>query len=152
MSDSIKLVANNKKARYLYEILETWEAGIVLNGSEVKSLRAGKVNFIDSFAKVEGNEAWILNLHISPYEKASYFNHEALRKRKLLLHVKEIRKLQFKLEAKGLSIIPLKIYFRRGYAKIELALARGKKLYDKRESIAERDSQRRMEKASKEKY
>jgi len=152
MSDSIKLVANNRKARHLYEILETIEAGIVLTGSEVKSLRAGKVNFVDSFAKVEDNEAWILNLHISPYEKASFFNHEAVRKRKLLLHGKEIKKLQYKLEAKGLSLIPLKVYFRRGYAKVELALARGKKLYDKRESIAERDTQRRMEKASKEKY
>ncbi len=133
-------ISYNRRARFEYELLETYEAGMVLAGGEVKSLRAGKVNIQDAFCRVEEGELWVYNMHISPYEMGNRYNPEPLRKRKLLLHHKEIRLLQAQAEQKGLSIIPLSLYFRRGFAKMEIALGRGKKLYDKRQTLAERDA------------
>ena len=130
-----KVVATNRKARHEYEVLDTFEAGLVLKGPEVKSLREGKVGFQDAFARVEGGEVWLHSLHISPYEQANRFNEDPLRPRKLLLHRQEILRLIGKVEEKGLTLIPLTIYFRRGYAKVTLALARGRKTYDKREKL-----------------
>jgi SsrA-binding protein len=130
-----KVVATNRKARHEYEILDTFEAGLVLKGPEVKSLREGKVGFQDAFARVEGGEVWLHSLHISPYEQANRFNEDPLRPRKLLLHRQEILRLIGKVEEKGLTLVPLSIYFRRGYAKVTLALARGRKTYDKREKL-----------------
>ncbi len=130
-----KVVASNRKARHEYEILETFEAGLVLKGPEAKSLREGKVGFQDAYARVEGGEVWLHSLHISPYEQANRFNEDPLRPRKLLLNRYEIRKLIGKVEEKGLTLIPLDIYFRKGYAKVTLALARGRKTYDKREKL-----------------
>jgi SsrA-binding protein len=130
-----KVVATNRKARHEYEILDTFEAGVVLKGPEVKSLREGKVGFQDAFARVEGGELWLHSLHISPYEQANRFNEDPLRPRKLLLHRQEILRLIGKVEEKGLTLVPLSIYFRRGYAKVTLALARGRKTYDKREKL-----------------
>lgn len=130
-----KVVATNRKARHEYEVLDTFEAGLVLRGPEVKSLRDGKVGFQDAFARVEGGEVWLHSLHISPYEQANRFNEDPLRPRKLLLHRQEILRLVGKVEEKGLTLIPLTIYFRRGYAKVTLALARGRKTYDKREKL-----------------
>ena len=133
--DGKKVVATNRKARHEYEILDTFEAGLVLKGPEVKSLREGKVGFQDAYARLEGGEVWLHSLHISPYEQANRFNEDPLRPRKLLLNRHEIRRLVGHVEEKGLTLIPLQIYFRRGYAKITLALARGRKLYDKREKL-----------------
>ena len=140
-------VARNKRARHDYHIIDTWEAGVVLTGSEVKSLRNGKANIADSYAIVQDGEVFLLNLHISPYEQASYFNHEPTRTRKLLLHRKEIRKMLGAVERHGLTLIPLEIYFRRGKAKIALALGKGKKLYDKRADEKKRDDERDMQRA-----
>lgn len=142
---SLKIVTQNRKARYEYHILETWEAGVVLRGTEVKSLRAGKANLKDSYARVENGEIILYQFHISPYEKGSIYNQPPLRPRKLLLHKKEILKLQGRVEERGLTLIPLKVYFKNGKAKVELALARGKKIYDKRADIAKRDSDREIE-------
>lgn len=130
-----KVVATNRKARHEYEILDTFEAGLVLKGPEVKSLREGKVGFQDAFARVDGGEVWLHSLHISPYEQANRFNEDPLRPRKLLLHRLEILRLVGKVEEKGLTLIPLAIYFRGGYAKVTLALARGRRTYDKREKL-----------------
>ncbi len=139
-------VIENRRARHDYIIEETIEAGIVLVGSEIKSVRAGRVNLTESFVRIERGEAWWLNAHISPWPQAgTHFNHEPLRPRKLLLHDNEIMYLRGKVEQKGLTLVPLRLYFLRGRAKLELALARGKKLYDKRDSIAERDAQRDTE-------
>jgi len=140
-------VAQNRKARHLYHILETLEAGLVLSGTEVKSLRAGKANLADSYAMVDRGELWLMNLHISPYEQGNQFNHEPKRKRKLLVHQKEIRRLIGKTREKGLTLVPLSIYFKKGWAKVELALAKGKKSYDKRDDIAKRDSDREIARA-----
>ena len=147
--DGIKIVANNRRARYDYEILDSYEAGLVLRGTEVKSLRGGKANLKDGYAYVEGGELFLYNVHISPYEQAHYFNHEPERRRKLLMHRAEIRRLQGWTEKKGLTLVPLKIYFRQGKAKVELALVRGKKLYDKRQDIAWREAQRAVERELK---
>ena len=130
-----RIVARNRKARHEYEIMETFEAGLVLKGPEVKSLREGKVGFQDAFARLDRGELWLHSLHISPYEQANRYNEDPLRPRKLLLNRHEIRRLLGKVEEKGLTLIPLDIYFSRGYAKITLALARGRKLYDKREKL-----------------
>lgn len=147
-----KLISANRKARHDFEIEDSYDAGLVLVGVEVKSLRAGRVNFMDAFCRIEHGEAWLYNLHINPYEQGSRFNTEPRRKRKLLLHSWQIEELRTATEQKGLTIVPLSLYFQRGFAKIEIALARGKKLYDKRESIAERDQDReaRREVARKE--
>jgi SsrA-binding protein len=137
-SSSRRVVARNRKARHEFDILETFEAGMALKGPEVKSLRAGGVAFRDAFARVDRGEIWLHNLHISPYEQANRFNEDPLRPRRLLLHRQEIRKLVGKVEEKGLTLVPLEIYFTRGYAKVTLALARGRKLHDKREALKRR--------------
>ena len=147
----MKVVGVNKKARTDYEILERMEAGIVLKGTEVKSLREGRVSFKDAFCRIKNGEVWLLNLHIAPYDHASkVFNHDPERPRKLLLHKREIKRLIGKLQERGLTLIPTKIYFNeRGIAKVELALARGKKKYDKREDIKRRELERRMKEYTK---
>ena len=150
MSDSTKTIAQNRKARYDYEVLATYEAGLALKGTEVKSLRLGKASLIDSYARVEGGEVFLHNLHIGEYDPGNRFNHDPLRKRKLLLNKHEIRKLKGSVQEKGRTLIPLKLYFRRGRAKVELALARGKREYDRRHDIAKRDAQREMQRALKE--
>lgn len=141
----VKTVCRNKKAFHDYYILETYEAGIALRGTEVKSLRAGKANLRDSYGRVVNGELWLENMHISPYEQGNRYNHEPKRPRKLLMHKAEIMRLFGKSREKGLAIIPLKVYFKRGRAKVEMALAKGKKLYDKRQDLARRDAQREME-------
>ncbi len=133
-----KVVATNRKARHEYHIIDTWEAGLVLRGPEVKSLREGKVSFQDAFARIEGGEVWLYSLHIAPYEQANRENTDPTRTRKLLLRSSEIRKLIGSVEEKGNTLIPLDIYFRRGYAKVTLALAKGKNLHDKREKLKRR--------------
>lgn len=149
-SEGFKIVTDNRKARFLYEILETYEAGIQLTGTEVKSIREGKVNLQDGYALIRGGEAWLLNAHISPYTgSGEYFNHDPRRTRKLLLHREEIRKLVGKVEQQGLTLVPLKMYLKRGLVKVSIALAKGKKLHDKRESIKRREDQRDMQRALK---
>lgn len=134
----------NRKARHDFEVLDTFETGIVLIGSEVKSLRQGKAHLQDSYGIVTHGEVWLLNMHISPYEQANRFNHDPLRTRKLLLHKSEIRKLVGKTTEKGLTLVPLKVYFSKGKAKVQLALCKGKKNYDRREDIKKRDIEREM--------
>lgn len=146
---SVKIITQNRKARHDYQIMETWEAGLVLQGTEVKSLRAAKANLKDSYARIERGEVFLYQFHISPYEKGGYANHDPLRPRKLLLNKREIRKLTGRVEERGLTLVPLKVYFKRGRAKVELALARGKKTYDRREDIAKRDARRDMEREFK---
>lgn len=141
---------SNRKAFHEYTIVETFEAGISLQGTEVKSLRAGKANFTDAFAFVQGEEVWLKEFHISPYDHGSYMNHEPKRDRKLLLHKKEIRALEKGVQQKGNTIVPLKLYFVRGKAKLQIGLAKGKKLYDKRDSIKEKDVKRQMKRSIKE--
>lgn len=138
----------NRKARHDYLIEETIEAGLVLVGSEIKSVRAGRLNLSESYVRIERGEAWLLNAHISAWPQAgTHFNHEPTRQRKLLLHENEIQYLRGKVEQKGLTLVPLKLYFVRGRAKLEIALAKGKKLYDKRDALAERDAQREIARA-----
>ena len=145
-----KLVANNKKARHDYFIEEVYEAGIVLTGTEIKSIRAGKVSIKESYAKIENGEMIVYGMNISPYEQGNRFNVDPLRPRKLLLHKQEIRKLIGYTTLKGLTIVPLTVYINEdGRAKMEIAVARGKKLYDKRDDIAKRDAERRMAKAAR---
>jgi len=140
-----KVVASNRRARHEYFILETIEAGIALQGSEIKSIRAGQISLAEAFVRIDGKEAWLEDAHIAPYEQASIFNHEPRRSRKLLLHSSEIRKLWNTVRQKGVTIIPLKVYIKNGRVKVEIAVAKGKKLYDKRAEIAKRDSQREIE-------
>ena len=140
-----KPIAQNKKARHDYHIDDTWEAGMVLVGTEVKSLRAGRANLIDGFADIEHGEVWLHNVHIPEYHNGTWTNHMARRKRKLLLNRSEITKIERKVAAKGYTLIPLSLYFKDGRAKVELALARGKKEYDKRHTIAERQANREKE-------
>jgi SsrA-binding protein len=140
----MKPVATNRRARHEYWIEETHEAGIVLTGTEVKSLREGRVSLADAFARVDGGELWLHHLHINPYAQGNIHNHDPLRTRKLLLHRREILRLKAKTDQKGYTLIPLRLYFRRGIVKIELAVARGRHLYDKRERIAEREAERRI--------
>ncbi|MBD1910611.1 MULTISPECIES: SsrA-binding protein SmpB [unclassified Leptolyngbya] len=148
--DGIKIVADNRQARYLYEILETYEAGIELRGTEVKSVRQGKANLKDGFASVRDEEVWLYNVHISPHDTASQvFNHDPRRTRKLLLHKDEIRRLIGKVEQKGLTLIPLRLYMKKGRVKVAIALARGKKTYDKREDLKKKQDKREMERAMK---
>jgi SsrA-binding protein len=142
-----RVVASNRKARHDYEILETFEAGLVLKGPEVKSVREGKVGFQDAYARLEGGEVWLHSLHISPYEQANRFNEDPLRPRKLLLNRHEIRRLVGKVEEKGLTLVPLDIHFRRGYAKVTLALARGRRAYDKREKLKRRTQEEEARRA-----
>ncbi|MDR1101953.1 MAG: SsrA-binding protein SmpB [Clostridiales bacterium] len=146
-----KAVAQNKKARYDYFIDETLEAGIELFGTEVKSIRAGKSNLRDSYASIEGGEIYLKQMHISPYENGNIFNHDPLRPRRLLINRSEIRKLTGQVTQAGYSLVPLSLYLKGNYVKVELALVRGKKSYDKRASIAERDAKRKMDSAIKSK-
>ena len=148
-SKDIKIVTVNKKARFNYFIEDEYEAGLVLLGTEVKSLRQGRVNLKDSYAKVDKGEIFIHQMHISPYPFAYYGNHDPLRPRKVLLHKYEIKRLIGKVNERGLSLIPLKVYFQRGKAKITLALAKGKRLYDKRETIRQRDEKRDLQRLKK---
>lgn len=140
-----KVLASNRRARHEYFILETIEAGIALQGSEIKSIRAGQISLAEAFVRIDGKEAWLEDAHIAPYDHASIFNHEPRRPRKLLLHSSEIRKLWNTVRQKGVTIIPLSVYLKNGRAKVEIAVAKGKKLYDKRAEIAKRDSQREIE-------
>jgi SsrA-binding protein len=145
--DDLRPVATNRRARHEYWIEETHEAGIALTGTEVKSLRTGHVNLADAFARIDGGEAWLMHLHISPYEQGNIQNHDPMRTRKLLLHKREIERLGSRVQQRGYTLVPLRIYFRRGVAKVELGLARGRHTYDKRERIAERDAGRRIARA-----
>lgn len=142
-----QVVARNRKARHQFEVLETLEAGMELRGPEVKSIRAGQVSFQDSFARVDRGEVWLYNLHISPYEQANRFNVEPTRPRKLLLGKQEIRRLASKVDEKGLTLVPLDIHFSRGFAKLTLAVGRGKKLHDKRETLKRREQEREAQRA-----
>ncbi|HEY9779243.1 MAG TPA: SsrA-binding protein SmpB [Leptolyngbyaceae cyanobacterium] len=149
-SESYKVITDNRKARFLYEILETYEAGIQLMGTEVKSIRGGKINLQDGYALIRSGEVWLINVHISPYTTSSqYFNHDPRRTRKLLLHRQEIRKLIGKVEQQGLTLVPLKMYLKRGLVKVSIGLGKGKKLHDKREDVKRRDDQRDIQRAMK---
>lgn len=144
-----KLIANNKKAYHDYFIDETYEAGIALHGTEVKSMRLGKCSIKESFIRIENGEVYVYGMHVSPYEKGNLFNKDPLRVKKLLLHRAEINKLQGRIKEKGYTLVPLEVYFNEGKAKVQIGLARGKKLYDKREAIAKKDQQREAEKEFK---
>lgn len=145
-----KAIATNRKAYHDYFIEETYEAGLVLTGSEIKSVRQGRVNLKDSYARIENGEAWVLNMHISPYTHGGRENQSPTRTRKLLLHKEEILRLKQKVEAKGMTLVPLRLYIKGNRAKLELGLAKGKRQYDKREAIARRDAQREIERSLKE--
>jgi SsrA-binding protein len=140
----------NRRARHEFAIAETLEAGLVLTGTEIKSIRAGRVNLSDAYARIERGEAWLIGAHIAPYEQGNRYNHEPLRTRKLLLHRDQIAELAGAVNAKGLTLVPLRLYIRDGRAKLELGLARGKKAHDKRRAIAERDQRRELERELKE--
>ena len=144
----VKLLSENRRARHEYFIEDTYECGIALIGTEVKSIRMGKVNIKDSYAKVKDGEIFVVGMHVSPYEKGNIFNRDPFRERKLLLHKREIRKLGALSQADGYSLIPTKLYLKDGKVKLELAVAKGKKLYDKRHDIAERDAKRAMDRRS----
>ena len=147
--DNVKLIAKNKKAKFDYQLSDRFEAGLVLKGSEVKSLRLGKGNLTDSYAKIENGQAWLIGCHISAYPWASYDNHDPERPRKLLLHKRQIRRLSGKVNEQGSSLIPIILYFKNGLAKVELALAKGKKAFDKRETIKSREINREISRAMK---
>ncbi len=139
-----KIVTTNRKARHDFEILDTYEAGLALTGSEIKSIRAGHVNLREGFVQPRGDELWLLNVHIASYEQAGMFGHDPLRPRKLLLHRREIDRLMSQVQEKGLTLVPTVMYLTRGLAKVEIALARGKKKYDKRSTLRERDTERQI--------
>jgi SsrA-binding protein len=145
-----KIISENRKARHEYEILDTYQCGIALSGTEVKSLRTGRCSLQDSFARVEAGEVWLYNCNISQYEYGNRFNHEPTRKRKLLLHAREILKLNQRIKEKGLTLIPLRMYFKRNWVKVDIALGKGKQLFDKRESLVKRDSKRQLDRLAKE--
>jgi SsrA-binding protein len=145
-----RVVAKNRKARHEFHVLQTWEAGLVLQGTEVKSLRDGKANLADAYARMDGGELWLYNMHVSPYEAGNRFNHDPLRRRKLLMHRSELRRLVGEVEQKGLTLVPLDVHFSGGIAKVDLALVRGKKLHDKRDTLRERAVARDMERGFKE--
>ena len=148
----IKVVATNRKARHDYFILDTFEAGVSLVGSEIKSIRAGQISIKEAFVRVDGEEAWLIDAHISPYIQANRNNHDPRRQRKLLLHKKEIDKLFDQVRRKGVTIIPTRVYLKNGRAKVEIALAQGKKNFDKRQTLAERDAQRDIERNLSNRY
>jgi len=148
----MKIVTTNKKAKYEYFLLDKFEAGIVLLGTEIKSVRANKVNIVDSYGRIKDEEIFLVNMHISKYDHGNLFNHDETRSRKLLLNKKEIKKIIKKVSQEGLTLVPTKVYLERGLCKVELALAKGKKNYDKRQSLKEKDSLRRAEMALKERY
>jgi SsrA-binding protein len=141
----IKIVASNRKAAFEFFLLEHFEAGISLQGSEIKSVRAGQVSLAEAFVRVDEREAWLMNAHIAPYDPASRFNHEPRRSRRLLLHKREIREMWDAVRQKGMTVVPVRLYLKDGRAKVEVALAKGKKLYDKRAEIAKKDTQREVE-------
>ena len=145
----VTVVARNRRARHEYHIVDRWEAGLVLTGTEVKSLRDGKANLTDAFGVVKGGEVFLLNLHISPYEQGNQFNHDPTRTRKLLLHRREIRRMIGAVERQGLTLVPLELYFKNGIAKVALALGKGKKLHDKRDDARRRDDERDMARAAR---
>ncbi|PKO18620.1 MAG: SsrA-binding protein [Chloroflexi bacterium HGW-Chloroflexi-10] len=147
--ENIKVISKNRKATFEYFLLESFEAGLSLQGSEIKSIRAGQVSITEAFIQIENMEAWLMNAHIAPYESASYFNHDPKRKRRLLLHKKEVSKMWNEVRQKGVTIVPVKLYIKNGLAKIEIAIAKGKKLYDKRDSIAKRDQDRETSRNAK---
>ncbi len=150
MADNIKNVATNRKANFEYFLLDRFEAGIALQGTEIKSIRAGQVSLAEAYVEVvDGHEAWLIEAHIAPYAQGNRYNHDPKRKRRLLLHRKQIRELWNSVRQKGMTIVPVRIYLKEGRAKIEIALARGKKAYDKRASIAKRDQQRDAERESR---
>lgn len=142
---SVKVVATNRKAGHEYFLLDRLEAGLVLQGSEIKSIRAGQISLAEAYVRVDGQEAWLVDAHIAPYDQASIYNHEPRRPRKLLLHKSEIRKLWDEVRKQGVTIVPLKVYLKDGRAKLEIAVAKGKKLYDKRQAIARRDAEREID-------
>lgn len=147
--DNIKVVATNRKAKFEYFLLEAFEAGIALQGSEIKSIRSGQISLTESYVQTDGKEAWLLDAHVSPYEQANRFNHDPVRPRRLLLHKKEIRQIWNAIRQKGMTVIPTRVYLKDGRAKVEIALARGKRAFDKRETIAKRDRQRDVERESR---
>jgi SsrA-binding protein len=147
----IKIVTTNRKAHYNYEITDSIEAGIVLKGTEVKSLREGKANLQDSYARIKNGEVWVFNMHISQYDQGSIFNHEPTRNRKLLLHRNEILRLSRKVDEKGMTLVPLKVYFKNGKVKLEIGIARGKRKYEKKETIKKKDMERELRARMKEK-
>jgi len=144
-----KVVATNRKAKFDYFLIETFEAGLSLQGSEIKSIRAGRISLGEAYVQTDGKEAWLMEAHVAPYVQANRFNHEPLRPRRLLLHKKEIHHLWDAVRQKGMTIIPTRVYLKNGRAKVEIALARGKRSYDKREAIARRDRQRDMERETR---
>jgi SsrA-binding protein len=145
--ENVKVVATNRKARHDYFLLETYEAGLVLQGSEIKSIRAGQVSIKEAYVRTNGKEAWLVNAHIAPYDPASSQNHDPLRDKKLLLHKKQIEEISGEVRNKGTTIIPIQLYLSRGRAKVEIAVAKGKRQYDKRQAIRKRDSQRDIDRA-----
>jgi SsrA-binding protein len=149
VKDEVQVVTVNRQAYHEYFVEETVEAGMALTGTEVKSIRAGHVNLRGAFARVKGDEIWLEGAHIAEYEQGTYMNHDPMRPRKLLLHRKEITRLEMRVSAKGLTLVPLKLYFKGNHAKVELGLCRGKKLYDKRETIKEREVQRELARVHK---
>ncbi len=149
---SVKVVAKNRKAGRDFFLLENFEAGLVLKGSEIKSVRAGQMSIAEAYVRIDGNEAWLVDAHIAPYDQANIYNHDPRRTRKLLLHRKEIRKLWESVRQRGMTIIPTKVYLKDGLAKVEIALAKGKKQYDKRQTIAKRDAQRDIERHIRRRY
>ena len=149
---AFKVIATNRKARHEYHFLETMEAGLVLMGSEIKSIRAGRVSLGEGFVQFDGGEAWLVNVHIAQYEPANVQNHEPKRRRKLLLHRREIDRLRGGTQEKGLTVVPIRLYLKDGRAKVEIAMVKGKRQYDKRQAIAKRDSQRQVERAIRERY
>jgi SsrA-binding protein len=146
---AVKTIADNRRARHDYEIIEVFEAGIGLVGTEVKSIRQGKANLSDSFGRVENGELWLYNCNISPYDHGNRFNHDPIRRRKLLMHRKQIIKLKSRMQEKGLTLVPLKMFFKGNWAKIDLALVRGKQLYDKRQAIMKKETRRQLERVLK---
>jgi len=150
MPEDVKVVANNRKASFEYFLLEKFEAGLVLQGSEIKSIRAGQISIQESYVDIEnGEQAWLVEAHIAPYAQANRFNHDPKRKRKLLLHKKQIRELWNNVRIKGMTVVPTRVYLKDGRAKIEIALAKGKKAYDKRATIAKRDEARSSERETR---
>lgn len=147
MSESVKIITINRKARYNYELVELFEAGMVLTGTEVKSLREGRATIKDAYGELRKGELWLVGLHISPYDQGTTAAHEPERRRKLLVNAKELRRLHSKIQEKGFTLVPTRLYFKAGWAKVEMALARGKRKYDKRHAIAERDAARAVARA-----
>jgi SsrA-binding protein len=145
MPENVKVVASNRKAGFEYFLFERFEAGLALKGSEIKSIRAGQISLAESYIRVDENQAWLIDAHIAPYIQANRFNHDPKRPRRLLLHSKEIREMWEAVRQKGVTIVPIRVYLKNGRAKLEIAIAKGKKLHDKREAIARRDAEREMD-------